>query len=130
MYREQSFTYIVGDPEARGQPAPAVSTTVEVLESHRPEKGEVAMRVPQKTTSVIASGLAALSLACCGGSAATYTLYRNSVLNEGARLHVATFNADEGEAYNRENCAEAARLFQARADVKTKFWCEKGLFVA
>jgi hypothetical protein len=44
------------------------------------------------------------------------------------RLHVATFDANEQEEYNRENCEVAARLFAAQAGVKTKFFCEKGRF--
>jgi len=39
----------------------------------------------------------------------TYTLYRNSVLDETARVHVATFNA-EGVDYNHSNCEIAASL--------------------
>jgi hypothetical protein len=44
------------------------------------------------------------------------------------RLHVAIFNAADGEAYNRENCEVAQNLFQTQPDVRTKFWCEKGNF--
>ena len=56
------------------------------------------------------------------------TLYRNSVLNENARYHIATFDTNEGEAYNWENCQLAANLFQAQPGVTTRFWCEKGKF--
>ncbi len=58
----------------------------------------------------------------------TYTLYRNSVLDEFARYHVATFNAKDGEKYNQENCEIARKLFQKQDGVITKFWCEKGKF--
>ena len=44
------------------------------------------------------------------------------------RLHVATFDAADGEAYNRGNCDQAKELFQAQPGVKTKFWCEKGRY--
>ena len=64
--------------------------------------------------------------ACDGGS--TYVLYRNSVTDETMRLHVATFDASDGEAYNRGNCDQAKELFQAQPAVKTKFWCEKGRY--
>ena len=56
------------------------------------------------------------------------TLYRNSVLNENARYHIATFDTNEGDAYNWENCQLAAKLFQAQPGVTTRFWCEKGKF--
>ena len=58
----------------------------------------------------------------------SYTLYRNSVSDETMRLHVATFNAKDGEKYNQGNCEIAQELFQKQDGVKTKFWCEKGVF--
>jgi hypothetical protein len=58
----------------------------------------------------------------------TFVLYRNSVTDENMRLHVATFDAADGEAYNRGNCEQAMNLFQAQPGVQTKFWCEKGHF--
>jgi hypothetical protein len=69
---------------------------------------------------------AALSLAGCDD--ATYTLYRNSVLDENARYHVATFDAAEADKYNQENCTVAQELFQKQPGVKTRFWCEKGKY--
>ena len=72
--------------------------------------------------------LVALALAGCGSrEAVTYTLYRNSIFNENERLHVATFDADADEGYNKGNCEIAQQLFQSQP-VKTKFWCEKGRF--
>ena len=56
------------------------------------------------------------------------TLYRDSVLDKNARYHIATFNTNQGEAYNWENCQLAAKLFQAQPGVTTTFWCEKGKF--
>ena len=56
------------------------------------------------------------------------TLIRNSVLNENMRIHIATFDTNQGEAYNWENCQLAAKLFQAQPNVKTRFWCEKSKF--
>ena len=57
------------------------------------------------------------------------TLYRTSLIIENARMHLATFNADQGEEYNWGNCLQAAKLFQSQPDVKTYFWCEKGEYV-
>lgn len=68
-----------------------------------------------------------LFLAACNQSD-TYTLYRNSVLDETMRLHVATFNSKDGEKYNQGNCDIAKELFQKQDGVKIKFWCEKGAF--
>jgi hypothetical protein len=56
----------------------------------------------------------------------TYTLYRNSITDKNMRLHIATFNSTDGDAYNSENCNLAASLFQKQDGVKTRFWREKG----
>lgn len=85
--------------------------------------------------SVLATGLAVVTFAllgCSPGRPGTYTLYRNTELFEGARLHVATFDAaypdEEMQDYNRENCERARSLFQDQVGVRTRFWCEKGHF--
>ena len=68
---------------------------------------------------------------CLGGKVPAdrvYTLYRNSVSDENARYHVATFDADEEESYNHGNCEIAQQLFQSQPSIKTKFFCEKGYF--
>ncbi|WP_041420796.1 hypothetical protein [Sideroxydans lithotrophicus] len=67
-------------------------------------------------------------MAGCDSGNDTFTLYRNSVMDENMRIHVASFNSTDGEAYNRENCQQAQQLFQAQPGVRTKFWCEKGVF--
>jgi hypothetical protein len=51
--------------------------------------------------------VAGVALLGCS-DATVYTLYRNSVVIENARLHVATFDTADGEPYNSENC-QAAR---------------------
>ncbi|MER2518965.1 MAG: hypothetical protein ABTR92_21665 [Candidatus Accumulibacter phosphatis] len=80
-----------------------------------------------RTLATLFGALATAALVACGDSA-SFTLYRNSVLDENMRIHVATFDAAGGEAYNRGNCEQAQALFQAQPGVKTKFWCEKGRF--
>ena len=78
--------------------------------------------------------IAALALVLLSGGSGgasddrTFTLYRNSVTDPDMRIHVATFDANEKEQYNRENCEIAAKLFTDQAGVKAKFWCEKGRF--
>jgi len=70
---------------------------------------------------------AALTLvAGCDGS--TYTLYRNSTLDAGMRVHIATFDASDGEAYNRENCGIVRDRMQSQPGIITRFWCEKGRY--
>lgn len=58
----------------------------------------------------------------------TVTLYRNSLLDRDIRIHIATFDASEGRAYNSENFELAAELFEAQPDVRTRFWCEPGRY--
>jgi hypothetical protein len=60
----------------------------------------------------------------------TFTLYRSSVLLENARVHVASFDAADGEKYNNENCQQAQELYQGQPGVKVRFWCEKGRFTS
>ena len=60
--------------------------------------------------------------------ATVYTLYRTSPVDASMRLHVATFDAKETEAYNRENCLLAANLFALQPGVKARYFCEKGRF--
>ncbi|MGH6934572.1 MAG: hypothetical protein ACRED2_00045 [Methylocella sp.] len=79
----------------------------------------------------VAAAIAA-ALVGCGGSGASenelFVLSRNSAFDENMRIHVATFDASDGEAYNKGNCEQSQALFQAQPGVKTKFWCEKGRF--
>ncbi|WP_417415856.1 hypothetical protein [Hoeflea sp.] len=68
------------------------------------------------------------SLASCNGKERSFTLYRNSVLDESMRIHIATFDAKAGSAYNEENCDIAADLFQSQPGVTVRYWCEPGLY--
>ncbi|MEX8518687.1 MAG: hypothetical protein AB3X44_09255 [Leptothrix sp. (in: b-proteobacteria)] len=78
---------------------------------------------------IFAVAIVVTSLSGCGASEGDiFTLYRNSVLDENLRIHVATFDASDGDKYNKENCVQAQALFQAQPGIKTKFWCEKGRF--
>ncbi|MGT2481777.1 hypothetical protein ACU4GR_29685 [Methylobacterium oryzae CBMB20] len=80
------------------------------------------------TTALALAALCIALSACQAQDASSYTLYRNSTLSDGARIHVATFDAADGEAYNRENCDAAASLFGGQPGTRTRFWCEKGRF--
>ena len=59
-----------------------------------------------------------------------YTLYRSSATTNGAdmRIHVATFDAESGQRYNRTNCKIAEILFQTQPGVTVDYWCERGYF--
>lgn len=67
------------------------------------------------------------------------TLYRNSTLVSGMRIHWASFDADDAPAYNINNCQMAARLLNANLIASAEaegqpphegvgFWCEPGSF--
>jgi hypothetical protein len=70
-----------------------------------------------------------LFLSACAGSD-VYTLYRDSpgVLGSNVRIHVATFDANEGEIYNLDDCNIAKNLFINNAAVSVDYWCEKGRY--
>ena len=70
--------------------------------------------------------LTALVAPALANEADTYTLYRNSVKDSNARVHIATFDSNGGNVYNRESCQLVADLLQLQPDVKTIFWCESG----
>uniref|UniRef100_UPI004047E368 hypothetical protein n=1 Tax=Polynucleobacter sp. TaxID=2029855 RepID=UPI004047E368 len=67
-------------------------------------------------------------IGCSAADSNTYTLYRSSTVGAFMRVHIATFNADEDESYNKENCETAQELFQKQPGVTVKFWCEKGKY--
>ena len=73
---------------------------------------------------LVALATAATFAGCGGGSGPSdnevFVLYRNSVTKESTRIHVATFDAADGEAYNKRNCEQAQALFQAQSGVGTK----------
>lgn len=79
-----------------------------------------------RVACIVASGLS--TAGCAPGDGSVYTLYRNSPLDANMRIHVASFDTADGEAYNRENCEIAADLFKGQPGVVAKFWCEKGMF--
>jgi hypothetical protein len=59
-----------------------------------------------------------------------YTLYRDTPPVSGLpqmRVHVATFDAADGENYNRVNCDIARQLFMNQG-VAVRYWCERGRF--
>jgi hypothetical protein len=78
----------------------------------------------------LATIIVALLISGCAAHAAEsmYTLYRTSVADASMRIHVATFDADEGENYNRDNCQTAARIFAAQPRVTVRYFCEKGRY--
>lgn len=75
--------------------------------------------------TVLSAAISACSLG--GDNPQAYTLYRNSPVGE-MRIHMATFDAEEGEAYNQENCQIAADLFRSQPGVSVRYWCEKGAY--
>lgn len=75
----------------------------------------------------------AVLLATCSpaADAGVFTLYRSSPPfggGDSGRIHVATFDATDGERYNRENCEMAARLFGSQPGVMVRYWCEPGWY--
>ena len=65
-------------------------------------------------------------------SGPTYTLYREGSMDPSLRVHWATFNANQSDSYNQENCEMAAELLnrnlrELNGGVQVlRFWCEEG----
>lgn len=87
----------------------------------------------------------ALALSGCTFQASankpTSTLYRNSPIDYGSRVHFATFDADDTQDFNMQNCVMTARVLNSNMDAANKaegnqrdpklgFWCEPGQFNA
>lgn len=72
--------------------------------------------------------LVLLLLGCQRPDADTYVLYRDSPNIPEMRIHVATFDSDNGDTYNRETCGLTRDRFQEHATRRVKFWCEKGRY--
>lgn len=69
------------------------------------------------------------------------TLYRNSPLDYGMRVHFATFDTGDTEDFNLQNCAMTAGILNYNMDSASKaegtlrdprlgFWCEPGPYSA
>jgi hypothetical protein len=66
--------------------------------------------------------------ACKPSDDEVYTLYRETTVPDVKRIHIATFDANESEEYNRVNCETARSLFTAQLGVIVHYWCEKGRY--
>lgn len=72
-----------------------------------------------------------LAIAGCSDGGEVYTLYRDNARFRDMRIHVATFDADEGGGYNLMNCNHAVDLYLEREKAEgktTRYWCERGRF--
>ena len=82
-------------------------------------------RITRTSRGCVLMSLLAAIVACGTAEGDTYTLYRSSVVLPNARIHVATFDAKESEAVNRENCDIARDLFAKQPGVVVRWRCEK-----
>lgn len=94
-----------------------------------------------RAVTALALTFVAPFLASCSGDAKPATLYRNSPLDHGMRVHFATFDAqgESNPSYNFTNCEMAARILNANVTAMTErggqtrdplvgFWCERGAY--
>lgn len=66
-----------------------------------------------------------LLVSACSPRTEPVRLLRTSTAGPELRLHVATFDAKDGESYNRDNCETAAKLFQAQPGVEVRYYCDR-----
>jgi len=83
-------------------------------------------RVSGLALTLLGAFVGTLASATAQNAGVAYTLYRTSPGDASMRIHVATFDANETESYNRENCEVAARLFAAQPSITVRYFCEKG----
>lgn len=76
----------------------------------------------------LACAALAVLLAGCWDDSGVYTLYRSSVFDANGRIHVASFDAVDGDKYNNENCQIGRDAYQAQRGVVVRYWCEKGRY--
>jgi hypothetical protein len=77
--------------------------------------------------ALISLGLSAGFMASvCAGDGLSYTLLRNETVGDTSRIVIATFNANETQDFNRDNCEHARELFQVEPTNHARYWCEKG----
>ncbi len=55
-----------------------------------------------------------------------YSLYRASEKDRLAAVHIATFEAADGQEDNAEICWQVAEMLQARPEVTLRYWCKPG----
>jgi hypothetical protein len=79
-------------------------------------------------TALMMLSVGVLVGACKPSDGKVYTLYRASTVPDIKRIHIATFDADESDDYNRVNCETASSLFEAQLGVVVRYWCEKGSY--
>lgn len=74
---------------------------------------------------------AAVVLSACDDSSAVYTMYRTPIIGTDP-VHVATFDAADGRAYNEKNCTDiAAFLTDAKVGpegIVVGYFCRRGRF--
>lgn len=71
---------------------------------------------------------AAVALGSCGSEPTdmdVYTLYRTPLAGN-EMIHVATFDASDGQAYNEENCQIVAGLMGSQPGVTVAYVCRPG----
>jgi hypothetical protein len=76
---------------------------------------------------IFAAAISATAPANAQEAPESYLLFRSSLVDPVARIYIASFDAEDGESYNAENCALVADLIQRQPGTKTRFWCEPGL---
>ena len=70
--------------------------------------------------------LTSAALAQPADERAVWTLYRENTVDHKTAVHIATFDAAQGERYNREHCLIVRDLLQGPPGGRIRYWCEPG----
>lgn len=66
--------------------------------------------------------VSAVVLTGCDGNDPKYNLYRTSVVLPDP-IYVASFDANEGNMWNYENCTKAAEMMNAEPGLRVTYFC-------
>lgn len=64
---------------------------------------------------------------CSKNDTVIYNLNVESKINPNLKIHIATFDSDEGENYRKASCNETAKLLQENSSGMNLFYCEQSV---
>lgn len=74
----------------------------------------------------LAALLCILAAPLAAQEADVYSLYRASEKDRLAAIHIATFEAEDGQEDNAGICWQVAEMLQARPEATLRYWCKPG----
>ena len=86
----------------------------------------VKLYVDDAVESRVADGSRTQIVATTQGDRGVYTLFRTTITKDAGRAMIATFDSENGDRYNLENCEVDRDFHNAQKGIATRYWCEPG----